>query len=44
MQIHNYGKVALKVHKVVPRGGVFAYNFCPGAVILHRFSVLGTVN
>ena len=27
---HDHGKIVLKVHKIVPRGGVFVYFFAPG--------------
>ena len=27
---HDHGKIVLKVHKIVPRGGVFVYFFASG--------------
>ena len=38
---HDHGKIVLKVHKIVPRGGVFVYLFYPGAVISQKFSAQG---
>ena len=38
---HDHGKIVLKVHKIVPRGGVFVYFFCPRAVISQKFSARG---
>ena len=29
IRFHDHGKIVLKVHKIVPRGGVFVYFFLP---------------
>ena len=39
--VHDHGKIALKVHKIVPRGGDFVYLFGPGAGISQKFSARG---
>ena len=38
---HDHGKIVLKVHKIVPGGGVFVYFFGPRAVISQKFSARG---